>query len=216
MKKQVKTLTMSVCAAALISALQPANAAIIQVFGVGGLTQGPYTLHDFEAGASGPGAAYSSVTGIESALALTHAGGVTPSGVRGLSTIGAPDPITISFGAAASSVGLFFGNDDTCCSAGFPAFMDIFDISGLIGTIGVVANMNDFADQFLGFTSDEAVTSVRVRYGSGSDVGLYHYIDDVQFNAAGPGGPATVPEPVTLGLLGAGLAGLGLARRRKA
>jgi hypothetical protein len=67
---------------------------------------------------------------------------------------------------------------------GFVASLDVFDAGGLIGTISLTANMNDFADQFLGFNSDELVTSVTLRYGSGSDVGLFHYIDDVYFNVA--------------------------------
>lgn len=187
------------------------HATITQIFSPAGVGPGPVTLENFEDASFMPGATYSSTSGTVLALASSFAGGVTPSGVSGLSTTSFPDPITITFASPASSVGMFFGNDDTCCSAGYTAFLDIFDSSGLIGTISVVANMNDFADQFLGFTSDQAVTSVKIRYGTGSDVGLFHYIDDVQFNAA-----AVVSEPAGLALVGSALLIAGLSRRRKA
>lgn len=44
-------------------------------------------------------------------------------------------------------------------------------------------------------------------------VGIYHAYQ-VYFEAIGPQAPA-VPEPVTLALFGAGLAGIGTLRRRK-
>lgn len=193
--------------AALCLGAANANAVIIQVASPAGLTQGPYTLETFE-GALGAGVTYSASSGTFTATAAGFAGGVTPSGVLGLSTGSFPDPISLIFTNPVSSAGLWFGNDDLCCSAGYTAFMDIFDINGLIGSISVVANMNDFADQFLGFISDQAVTSVTVRYGTGTNVGLFTYIDDVYFNQAQQG----VPEPLTLALFGIGL--LALARRR--
>ena len=80
-----------------------------------------------------------------------------------------------------------------------------------IGTIGVAANMNDYVDQFIGFNSDEQVTSVTIRYGTGQDVSLYHYIDDVYFNTA----TDVIPEPATLTVFGlGGLAAL-IRRRRQ-
>lgn len=80
-----------------------------------------------------------------------------------------------------------------------------------IGTIGVTANMNDDVDQFIGFNSDEQVTSVTIRYGSGQDVSLYTYIDDVYFNTA----TDVIPEPATLTVFGlGGLAAL-IRRRRQ-
>lgn len=139
---------------------------------------------------------------------------VTPSGVSGLGSITAPASITIDFALPASAVGLWFGNDSTCCSAGFDANLDIFGASGLLGTISVTANMNDFADQFIGFNSDQSVTSVTLRFGNGSDVFLVEYIDDVYFNDAASASVST-PEPASLLLLGAGALVLGFRDRRK-
>ena len=82
------------------------------------------------------------------------------------------------------SVGMFFGNDDTCCTAGFTTFLDIYDNSGLLDTIGVQANMNDYVDQFLGFNSVTPVTSVRLRYGTGEM--LASTISSTTFNSRSP------------------------------
>ena len=190
--------------AMLFAVSMASNAAIVQVADPGDMTQGPYTTEDFEDAAFTPGATYNAASGVR----LLGGSGIEHTGRSGLSTNTFPNPITISFAMPTSSVGLWFGNDDVCCSSGFTAFLDIFGTTGLIGTISEVANMNDINDQFLGFISDESVTSVNLRYGSGSDVGLFHGIDDVMFNAA-----AAVPEPGTLALLGLAFAGLAAARR---
>ncbi|RVT84970.1 PEP-CTERM sorting domain-containing protein [Inhella crocodyli] len=189
--------------AALVVAPAMSSAGVVQVSGPAGMSQGTYTTEDFEDGAFAPGAAYSASSGIR----RLGGSGIQHAGNFGLTTNSFPDPITISFAAPTSSVGLWFGNDDLCCSRGFTAFMDVFDANGWLATLSVVANMNDVNDQFLGFISDELVTSVTVRYGSGSDVGLFHGIDDVMFNAA------QVPEPGSLAL--GGLALLGFAASRK-
>lgn len=189
-----------------------AHAAIVQVFAAGSLGPGPTTVETFE-GAIGSGVTYSAAGGTRVGTACGFAGCGTPSGSLGLTTNVFPRAITMAFAAPTSSVGMFFGNDDTCCSGGFTAFLDVFDVGGLIGTVSVVANMNDLADQFIGFTSNEMVTSVVIRYGSGSNVGLFHYIDDVRYNVASL---TAIPEPGSLGLAGLALAVLGAATRRRA
>ena len=184
-----------------------ANATIIQVASPASMTQGPYTFEDFEDNIFAPGITFSASSGIQ----RVSGSGVEHTGSFGLTTNDFPDPINLvlDFGSPTSSVGLWFGNDDTCCSSGFTAFLDIFDVGGLIDTISVVANMNDVNDQFIGFVSDDLVTGVTLRYGSGSDVSLFHAIDDVQFNVAAP-----VPEPSTAILYAVGLTTVGWRVRR--
>ena len=185
-----------------------AQATIIQVASTAGMTQGSYTVEDFEDATFVTGASFASSSGVR-----RHSGdGVEHTGSWGLITNNAPDPIStnIALGGYASSIGMWFGNDDTCCSGGFTAYLDIYGSAGLIDTISVVANMNDSNDQFIGFISDELVSSVTIRYGTGSDVNLFHAIDDVMFNSV------SVPESGTLALLGLGLASLVRMRRRVA
>ena len=195
-----------VTGALVIGAATSASTAVTQVFSPAGMTQGPYLVENFEDAIFVPGATFTASSGIR----RFSGDGVEHTGAWGLTTNSFPDPITISFGVTASSMGLWFGNDDTCCSSGFTANLDIFAVSGLLGTISIVANMNDRNDQFLGFISNELVTSVTHRYGTGANVSLFHAIDDVMFNTS------QVPEPGTLAILGFGLVGLGYARRRKA
>lgn len=189
----------------------PAHAAIVQVSDFTGLTQGPYGFETFESSAFViPGVSYSAVGGVQFVSSHGYAKGGNPANHIGLTTNSFPRPISLDFAAPASSVGLYFGNDDACCSQGFTAYMDIFGANGLLGTISVLANMNDASDQFLGFVSDEQVTRTTVRFGNGSDVPLFVYIDDVSFNQA----PAVVPEPASALLLALGLGGLAFSRRR--
>lgn len=196
---------------ALLLLANTATAAITQVASVAGLTQGPYALETFDDLTLVPGVTASAASGVQTigvAAAPSY-----PSPTTGLMTILPREPITFTFATAASSVGMFFGNDDTCCATTFRAALDVFGAGGLIDTIFVTANMNDAVDQFIGFISDELVTSVTLRYGNGSDVDLFTVVDDLRFNAVGL---PQVPLPAGWPLAVTGLAALGLLHRRRA
>ncbi|MBC7982937.1 MAG: PEP-CTERM sorting domain-containing protein, partial [Candidatus Obscuribacterales bacterium] len=195
------------CSLALCPAA--ANATIIQVANPAGMTQGLYSIENFEDSLFVPGVTFSAPSGVRQLSAWAASSSSTSSGLYGLSTNNFPEPLTMTFAVPTSSVGMYFGNDDRCCAEPFTAYLDIFGTAGSLGTISVVANMNDFADQFIGFTSDEVINRVSIRYGSGSNVGLYHFVDDVRFNTA------SVPEPSTLFLFGLGLLSLAAVRRQQ-
>ncbi len=68
--------------------------------------------------------------------------------------------------------------------------------------------MNDSPDQFLGFNSTIPITSVRLHYGIGSEVGLYQFIDDLRFSP--------IPEPTGLSWIAVlSAAGVVLTRRTR-
>ena len=161
---------------------------LTQVFSPAQLN-GSLVVEDFEDEALVPGVTFSSNSGVARLTSAAASADVTTSGLWGLSTNNSPEPILFDFAFSqpARSVGMYFGNDDTCCTTGFTAYLDVFGAPGLLGTLGVQANMNDYVDQFLGVNSDTPITSVQLRYGSGFDVALYHFVDDFQF--------AFVPEP---------------------
>jgi hypothetical protein len=160
---------------------------------------GLLTVEDFEDDALTSGVRFAAPSGGERFPASSASGGVTSSGEFGL--LPTRDafilgPINIAFVKPVFSAGMFFGNDDLCCSTGFTAFLDAFAGSTLVGTVGVRANMNDFVDQFIGFNSNTPISNVRIRYGSTNDVGLFTFIDDVTFSHV-----AATPEPSTLLLM---------------
>ncbi len=87
--------------------------------------------------------------------------------------------------------------------------MDIFGVDTYLGSIGVIANMNSAADQFLGFKGDEMVTRVDILYGSGIPY-MHQYIDDLVFKVS----EQEVPEPAGILILALGLVGIAVSRRR--
>lgn len=138
----------------------------------------------------------------------------TPSDPRQLSNMpsGTPNPayqsadivLYVLPGFVVTAVG-FWNGDPQAAMTG-----SVFDASNnLLGTFAAAVAGN--ATNFAGFTSDVAVHRI-VFEGSVGDG--YNHIDDLQTNAAHIA-IGEVPEPMTLSLLGAGLAGLGWVRRRR-
>lgn len=167
-------------------------------------------FNDFETVVSaGP---VSFVGGESLSSAGSAASGVTTSGVNGLISATFPDTIDASLSTGYNAVGLFFGNDDTCCSTGFSAVLSVYDGAFFLGSVSVAANMNDFVDQFIGLSSTTAFDRVTIDYAG---AGLFVFIDDFRLGA--PAGPA-VPEPATWAMLiaGFGLTGAAMRRRRTA
>lgn len=170
--------------------------------------QSQFKIENFEDNQYESGINFQSNTGVYRGPADIFAGGHTPSGKYGLTTNSYPDPITMAFSDPITALGLYFGNDDTCCTSNFTAYLDVFTNSGEIETVSVVANMNDWTDQFIGFVSESLITKVIFRYGFDGTEPVHVFIDDVRYSST----VEILPLPSTLSL--AVLAGLGLLRRK--
>lgn len=184
-----------------------ATPAIAQVTALTSAGQIPTSyINDFETGVknSGP-VTFDSGSRIVEADA--YATSVTSSGAFGLGSGGYPGVITANLSNSYNEVGLYFGNDDRCCSNGFSAVLSVYNGATLLGSVNVAANMNDFADQFIGLSSVTAFDRVTIDYGQ---AGLYTFIDDFRLGTV-----AAVPETATWGMMIAGFGMMGAALRTR-
>lgn len=121
-------------------------------------------------------------------------------------------PIAILFSTPQAGVGLIGGYFNSVCSTGITAF----DAAG--NSLGSVCN-SQTGDDFLGLvTSDGSSDISGLLFSLVGDEPAGFDIDNVEFGVGSqvtvPGGGETVPEPMTLSLFGAGLAGAAAIRRR--
>jgi len=198
MKKAL--LASTLLTSALISG-NAVSAVITQLAAPGALT----LSNNFETSKNNADVTFNSTATIMTAAQATS--NVTPSGDKGLVDSVGNAPLIGTLSSATTSVGMWFGNDDF--NLDFNAVLEIFDGSTLLGSVSVLSNANDYADQFIGLSSDIAFDSFHIYYQRPNAQQLSVYIDDVYLAST------SVPEPATLTLLGLGLAGIGFSRKKK-
>ena len=196
-----------VLAAALLACAFGAQASVTQLADESEMTTS--FVNDFESAKNAGPITFDAGSQLFSASGAAH--GQTSSGTNGLLSGGYSfASITATLAGAYTAVGLYFGNDDTCCASGVNATLSVYSGASFLGSVTVAGNMNDYADQFIGLSSTEGFDRVVLSYDSGN---LYVFADDVRVGSA----VAAVPEPETYALLLGGLGLVGwMARRRRA
>lgn len=138
----------------------------------------------------------------------------TSAGAPGLLVVAPNAPLVIE-DFTATEVGIIFGNDQNDPMAGsdgiFDVTLTVFDGATNLGSVTVVSNGNDIADQFIGVASMTPFSRIELDYGP--DAGfLARFVARVDLGLNAP----PIPLPAALPMLLTGLAGFGaLALRRR-
>lgn len=194
-------------AAFLIASLglaSAANAAIMQLASPAQISTD--YLYTFETRVTSGPVTFDATANREASWRWTHS--LSPSGESGLVESRKNGPLRATLSSKYNAVGLFFGNDDF--NLVFDAILTVYASATKLGSVTVTSNGNDFADQFIGLSSTVAFDRVEINYQRPEANNLSIYIDDFRL-----GSPTSVPEPASLALLGIGLAGLGVIRRKQ-
>ena len=178
------------------------------------------TTIDFENDASGtrasgfssidsPGVTFSDSLGGN--LIVQDFGGGVSNG-HALGTVGnGASILVIHFPGLLRGMRVAFGNDVLCCtSVGDIAQLHVFNGLTQVGEVSTPLNRNGVMDQTVSYSgSDFDSATFAYANSTGNPIALAEVVDDIVLD------PANLPEPATLALFGAGLAGLGAARRRR-
>ena len=189
---------------ATFSAARSASAATLTpILGPGGFLSPTTITNDFETGAPETAPANTPQFTFEGTALLGTASSwtanTTSSGVQGLVESIANEPMRIVFTTPVNEVGMFFGNDDF--NLVFNANLELFDAGNAsLGSVQVLSNANDFADQYIGVRSDTAAKSAAIYYDRPAAQQVSVYIDDLKVGL--------VPEPSGVALAVWGVLGL--------
>lgn len=196
MNTNFSSLLKSLAWVALLFPTVASSAIITPLFAPSGLT----LVNDFESTINNSQSTWD--TTAELALASTWTEGGTPSGVQGLLEFLPNGPLEALLPSSAFQVGLWFGNDAN--PAGSPinlgivyAHLEVFEDAHSLGSVTVFSNRNEFADQFIGLSSDVAFDRVAISYLRPQARQLAVFVDDFYLGDQ-PTMNVAVPSPVAL------------------